>query len=514
MASSPENDAAPASRPGDLLALVAGHRLAALALFALAAFATRCATFGDWNYEVDVQFYLLTGQRLAQGAVLYVDLWDRKPPALFLAYALAALLPQPMLAVQLAATACTALAAYGVQRIALPHAGAQGSLLAGLAYVVLVTGFGGASGQAAILFNPLLVACAWTIAASLPDLARGEIPRRVIGGMGCAGLAIAMKQSAALEGIGFGLAALVLAWRGGAPLPRLLGRAAAMGLAGAMPMVLAGAWYLAIGHFGALWQALVLSNAGRVYDDAGGLLARYGALLRLLAPALLFAGMGALAMGPVRRWPPAYALGACWLALAALGLLAYPALFLHYALPLIAPLCLMAAPFFARRDLGLPAWGLLAAAMLLHSGVLDLAARARSRAASADLLAYVTREAPDHRVLAWNFSPWLLALTGSAPPTPLLFAPHQFDEAEAASSGLDTMAEVRRVLAWAPQVVVMQEPLPARPLNAATVALVKAYVAQCPRLRHFTLYDHNGPQVQAVYSGCASAQSTGGATGR
>jgi len=55
------------------------------------------------------------------------------------------------------------------------------------------------------------------------------------------------------------------------------------------------------------------------------------------------------------------------------------------------------------------------------------------------------------------------------PPTALLFPPHLYDGAEAGASGLDTSAELRRVLDWRPEAVVIQVPLPAQPLNQATV---------------------------------------------
>lgn len=504
---------------GRLFAAIAGRRAAALALFAAFVLATRAAIFGDWNHEIDVQFYMLAGRRLLDGALLYVDLWDRKPPALYLAYAALVATPAPYLAVMLAGIAATALAAYGIHRIALPWAGPQGSLLAGGAYGVLTMQFGGATAEAPVLFNPLMVAAAWALAASLAQLARGVLPGRVVGGVACAGLALAFKQSALVEGVAYGLAALALAWRGGASPARLLAMAAVLATVGALPLLLAVGWYLAIGQFPALWQALVLSSTTRTFDDLGGMIGRYAVLARLLAPIGLFAAMGVIAMRRRGPLPAAYALMLGWLAVAALALLAYPGLYLHYALSLLAPLCLVAAPFFARRDLGLPAFILLAGATLVYAGAFDFTTRAASREASARLVDYVRQETPGHRLLLWNRSPWLYALAGSAmPPSPLLFPPHLYEGAEAATSGRDTVAELRRILAWRPEAVVVQEPLPVRPLNEATVALVAAYVKQCPRVRRFTLHDHNGPQVQAVYSGCAAApaptQSAGPATGR
>ena len=39
-------------------------------------------------------------------------------------------------------------------------------------------------------------------------------------------------------------------------------------------------------------------------------------------------------------------------------------------------------------------------------------------------------------------------------------------------------------------------------LNQPNVDRLEAYVRGCTRVRRFTIYDHNGAQVQAVHSGC------------
>lgn len=492
----------PPGRLDRLFGWIAARRWRALLTYALLAAALRLPLVGDWNYDVDVQFYLLVGRRMLDGAVLYVDVWDRKPPLLYLIYAVCAASLAPVAAMLLATAAAAALTAYGVHRLARPHAGDRGSLLAGFAALFLALEFGGASGQAAQLLAPLMVGAFWSVSASLPALARGTVPRRIYAGMACAGLALAMKQSALVEGAALGLATLVLARRGGATLPRLLRAGAGMALCGALPLVLAAGWYLSRGQFSAMWQALVLSTAARTFESGGSLVARYGILVRALAPALFFAALGVAAMAPVRKAAAAWRLALFWLTVAVLALVVYPNLYLHYALPLLAPLCLVAAPCFARRDIGLAAAVLVGAVALYQSGLVDPGARARSRQASATLTAYLAAEAPHRRVLAWNFSPWLYALGATPPPTALLFPPHLYDGAEAGASGRDPAVELARVLAWRPEVVVVQRPVPARPINPITQAMVEAYVRQCRQMRRFTLFDHNGAQPQFVYSRC------------
>ena len=57
------------------------------AILLLFAFAIRAPVFGNPVVGVDETFYLLVGDRMLQGALPFVDLWDRKPVGLFLIYA-------------------------------------------------------------------------------------------------------------------------------------------------------------------------------------------------------------------------------------------------------------------------------------------------------------------------------------------------------------------------------------------------------------------------------------------
>ncbi|MFD2136389.1 hypothetical protein ACFSLT_16915 [Novosphingobium resinovorum] len=98
-----------AGRAGRLARIVADSRLAQFAC--LLAFATliRCPAWGEWNFGIDDQFYALVGERLAKGDLLYVDIWDRKGPLLYLIFTAIALVSPTMLAYQLVATLSAAL---------------------------------------------------------------------------------------------------------------------------------------------------------------------------------------------------------------------------------------------------------------------------------------------------------------------------------------------------------------------------------------------------------------------
>ena len=59
----------------------------------LVALALRLPDIGNPLVDLDEQMYLLVGQRMWDGAIPYVDIWDRKPIGLFLIYAASAALP-------------------------------------------------------------------------------------------------------------------------------------------------------------------------------------------------------------------------------------------------------------------------------------------------------------------------------------------------------------------------------------------------------------------------------------
>ena len=72
----------------------------------LAAVALRLPDIGNPLVDLDEQMYLLVGRRMWDGAIPYVDIWDRKPVGLFLIYAATQALPvDPVVAYHLVAGA-------------------------------------------------------------------------------------------------------------------------------------------------------------------------------------------------------------------------------------------------------------------------------------------------------------------------------------------------------------------------------------------------------------------------
>ena len=113
------------------------RRLAIAALLIGVALLLRFGQFGNPLKGLDEQYYLLVGDRMLQGALPYVDLWDRKPFGLFVLFAGIRLLggngvieATIVAALFAAATACI------VTAIALRSVSCIPAILAGIGYLV------------------------------------------------------------------------------------------------------------------------------------------------------------------------------------------------------------------------------------------------------------------------------------------------------------------------------------------------------------------------------------------
>jgi len=134
--------------------------------FLILALVSRISVFGDTNYFNDEYFYWQVGLRMHEGALPYVDVWDRKGPGLFLTYWLPGFFSSSAYAYQTAALLAAAATGYLACRIAAHFTNRIGALLGGSLYLVLLVFFGGGGGQSPVFYNltmalaALLVVCA------------------------------------------------------------------------------------------------------------------------------------------------------------------------------------------------------------------------------------------------------------------------------------------------------------------------------------------------------------------
>lgn len=198
------------------LPTAAGDRRAwtiVLAVILIATFAIRATHFGNPSMHVDEDFYLLVGDRmLHQGALPYVDIWDRKPIGIFLIYAAIRLLGGAgFVQYQVVATLFAAATAFVIARIAARFTTLFASTVAGLCYILWIGLFGGEGGQTPTFYNLFTaVAALLTMKAALADpVDLGLIRRNGAIVMLIVGVAMQIKYNVMFEGIFF---ALTLLW--------------------------------------------------------------------------------------------------------------------------------------------------------------------------------------------------------------------------------------------------------------------------------------------------------------
>lgn len=433
-----------------------GH-LRAAALLLAAAFAVRAWDFGNPVIHVDEQYYLLVGSRMWQGAVPYLDIWDRKPIGLFLLFASFRLLPgDGILAYQIMATLFAGATAIIVRHAALRiGANRAGALAAGTAYLVWLPLLGGRGGQSPVFYN-LFIAAAALITLSLPALAQAQSRWRIIiGGLiACllSGVAIQMKYTPVFEGIFIGLAHGWYLRRAGAR-PIMLGVVMiGWAIAGAAPTLAAMAWYRSLGSaaFEAFWFANITSIGLRPGYPIDQIAMRLLGIAAQLSPLIAAAAL-------IWRWrdraSDATLIAIGWLIAATIGFLAIGTFFDHYALPLIAPLAVAASLAFGRAPrLRIGALGI----GLLLFGVER--AFVRSDAAGARKVARLVR------ANSGNECPYVFIgdtityqLADACLPTAYAFPNLLAYTTEQGATGIDEAAEVRRILRRRPPVIVSSD---------------------------------------------------------
>ncbi|WP_323982091.1 hypothetical protein [Novosphingobium aureum] len=454
----------------------AGRLLGALALLVLA-LVLRASTFGDPNLHPDETFYQSVGLAMHHGAVPYVDVWDRKPWGLFALYYLIGWLGTDPLGYQIVATLFAWGTALTIAALAQCWCSARGALLAGAAYLLWLETFQGFGGQSPIFYNLFMALGALLTFTARGALREGRVTLASLGAMLLAGLAITIKTTAVFEACYMGLACAIQLWRAPLPARARIGRIGVLALTGAAPMLAISLGYALAGYWNIYWHAMVTSNLAKPSSPATAAI-RATILFMRIAPLLICLTMALPVLaGPSRR----FVLG--WIGAALIGLLAVPAFHLHYALPLLVPLCVAAAAFFQHRLAGPLALLAMACLTLPGSRVIDFSHARRSRAAMEQLVAAVERGMDrDARVplFIYDGPPQLYALTCSAYPSPLVFPAHLEHAIEKDVSHLSTRAEVARVLALTPAVVITSPEPREKPVNAETLALVNDYVhANC-----------------------------------
>lgn len=454
-----------------------GNPWVRLAILLVVALLLRCDTFGDPNLDDDDTFYYTVGIAMHHGALPYVDVWDRKPFGLFAIYYLIAGVSPAPIAYQIAASVFAAATAAVIAALGARSSKPLGGLLAGICYLLWLAPMQGFGGQSPVFYNLFTAGAALLLLRSLPRLERGEIGRDAALAILLAGCAITIKTTALFEAAFFGLFAVWTVARSGRGTRTTIRQAVLYAAVGAAPTLLIGAAYWLGGHGYEFWHAVVVSNLRKPPPDFLSMGIRALIMFSYLAPLLILAIFGLIDQEARNK-----RFVALWLVAALFGLISVPRFYMHYALPLLVPLCVTASPFLTRTGPGIAATAVIAGLSLWLTPPGQFAPTARSKLAI-DRLASATRaHLGGGPLFVYDGPPELYALTGQRLVTPLTFYAHLSDLAEKDVSHLSTLGETRRVLALRPGAVVMTEPLRSGPVNLETYAAVQAYIARNCRL--------------------------------
>lgn len=454
----------------------------------LAAFAIRAVQFGNPLIQVDENFYLLVGDRMWRGALPYVDIWDRKPIGLFLLYAGIRLFGgDGIIQYQIVATLFAGATALVIARIASRMAGIVAATTAGAIYMLLIGLVGGSGGQTPVFYNLLVAGAALLTVRALETDDPAHIRRLGCWAMLLLGLGLQIKYTVLFEGVFLGLTLLWRSWRSSHAVGRAMVDAMLWAGIALMPTALALGYYAAHGYAAEFIYANFLSIGARTSDPTPEVLGRLGhAWMSVHLP--MIAVLLAALLEPWRgfaRGPATFAFAIAWLGAAIFGYLIFGSYFDHYVLPLYVPMAVASAPLFSCRRHHI---GVIAGTLLLLTGLGAYQVIVRGQHVKhgdrrvAEAVAATIRPMLTNCLYVWDGDSIFYYLTNSCLPTRYPFAAHLNLQREAKALGVDPVAEVQRILASKPSVIVDRAPHDDEQFNAGALALVNAELARTYRL--------------------------------
>jgi len=449
--------------------------LVAAAALLLAAIVTRGPWLANPFADFDEQLYSLIGWQMTQGALPFVDQWDRKPFGLFAIFAgIHAVFGPSALAYQLAAFASAIAGAWLVYLLGRSLVDRASACVAGVLYLAFLSAYGSYSAQSEVFHTPMMLFAVW----QLRDPHHRSATLRAMLAMLVCGMALQVKYTVVPQCIFLGGVALYSAWLRGMRLPKIAGLAAGFALLGLAPTLLVAAFYALQGQFDAFWFANFVSFFDRAPSEYGRFWSGHVHGATPVVGLTLIGLYAAWRLNPPRdRW--SYGLYCGWGVSAFLTVLMPSTVYLYYYGALAPATVLIALPLIDRRARAgwLPAAALVAGMFYILFPPTTLAKSAGQRAMAERLTAAIAPHVgPDKGCLWIHDGPAsLYKTTGSCLPTRFIYPDHLNNDLERSALGISQLAEVERILAEKPPVVVTAE-VPVTPQHPGVLALVRAIV--------------------------------------
>lgn len=452
----------------------------------------RLPELGNPAPDFDEQFYFLVGDRMWDGAVPFVDIWDRKPIGLFLIYAAIRMLGgDGIIQYQLVAAGFVAATAFMVHRITARFAGLGGSLSAAFIYILYLRGFNSNVGQTESF---LMLFCVGTMLLAIRSLETDDqsaIRKYALAAMLIMGAALQVKYTVLPQCAFFGLFFL---WRLGAleGYVKALSRYAISFVAlGLMPTGLVALYYAAIGQFDAFFYANFTSifDRGGLSGEIQAFFLRYTGLI--LLPLAIIGLSSWLERRRLTGNRIAFAAIATWGVTCFAAVVMTGSLYIHYAVPIVPPLAIMAGAFVGQARIRLAATAMLAFYVLFLTGYTSAFSKNRGDIeAIAQMTALLKPHVGQGCLYIYDGPSALYTTTGSCLPSRRPYPDHLNNLQEIHSMGMDQAGEVRRILDNRPMAIVTANRPVVPKLSPEPKALVERAIAKDYRLITRLRYDY------------------------
>lgn len=494
-----QNPGAFADRPA--LNRVLGERWVQLAFCVILAFAVRIATFGDPALHTDEELYFLIGQKMLDGQLPYVDLWDRKPLGLFLLNAGFASISRSVLSYQIAASLSVALTGFVLMAILRDMVRWPARFAVAFFYITLLPTLGGFGGQSPVFYNLLVALAMLLLVRSLPELGEGRVPLRIHGAIVLGGLALTIKQTTAVEFAFIGLFAIYTATRAGMPRLTATGHLVGFALLGMLPLAAFGLFYASTGHLAEYYHAMVVANVTKAPLPARELLINFSGMLSAFWLPLLLA-VCSIATAPKSQPRSLFGL---WLLASAVGFCLIPNFYWHYALSMVGPACCCIALLLDRTKvkLLLPVVLATGSMSLIRAESFNFAIHRQSAENFAAMASAIDAHAPRGTLLVYDGPVYLYAATQTRPLSPLVFPGHLKEKTEDGTSGRSIVAETARILRERPGAVTFAYHDKQRNQIKAGRAMVRKYVeTHCRPITRQWIFETLQPLEITVFGDC------------